>query len=139
MEEQKIKALQWSQNSLRVLVEKLSEKQKEFELVNKGLFEEIEAHQEVEEELKGELRIDAEQEFKETGNKKLLGGIGIRILTKLLYEEKDAIYWAGSKMPVALKTVLDKKQFETFAKTNDLDFVNKEEKVSVTFPSKILI
>ncbi len=139
MKEQKIESLQQSQHDLRILVERLSEKQKEFDLVNKGLFNEIDACGIVEEELKGELRIDAEEEFKETGNKKLLGGIGIRILTKLNYEEKDAIDWAGTKMPVALKTVLDKKQFETFAKTNELDFVNKEEKVSVTFPKEIII
>ena len=137
--EEKIKSLKENQTQLLELNEELSKKREEFELVNKDLIDSIGFHNQVEEELKIDLRIDAEKEFEETGNKKLLGGIGIRILIKLNYEEKDAIDWSKDNMPVALKTILDKKQFETFAKTNDLDFVSKEEKVSVTFPKEIII
>ena len=54
------------------------------------------------------------------------------------YSESEAITWADTNMPIAIKRVLDKKQFETFAKTTELDFVEKEEKVSVTFPKEII-
>ncbi len=117
----------------------LSKKQDEFETLNKALIESIEVKKKTQEELKEILRIEAEEEFKETNQKKLLGGIGIRILSKLIYSESDAMNWANENMPIAIKTVLDKKQFETFAKSSDLDFVEKEEKTSVTFPKEITI
>ena len=119
--------------------ELLSKKQDEFETLNKALIESIEIKKNSSEELKGILRIEAEEEFKETNQKKLLGGIGIRILSKLIYTESDAVKWAEENMPVAIKKVIDKKQFETFAKSSELDFVDKEEKISVTFPKEITI
>ena len=117
----------------------LSKKQDEFETLNKALIESIEVKKKTQEELKETLRIEAEEEFKETNQKKLLGGIGIRILSKLIYTESEAVKWAEENMPVAIKKVIDKKQFETFAKSSELDFVDKEEKVSVTFPKEITI
>ena len=128
-----------AQKDLVNFEELLSKKQDEFETLNKALIESIEVKKKTQEELKETLRIEAEEEFKETNQKKLLGGIGIRILSKLIYSESDAMNWANENMPVALKTVLDKKQFETFAKSSDLDFVEKEEKTSVTFPKEIII
>ena len=139
MEEQKIKSLQENQVKLDKLREELFKRQEEFGVENKDLTDRIDVYHNVEEEIKTDLRIDAEKEFKETGNKKLLGGIGIRILTKLIYSEDIAMSWAEENMPIAVKKVLDKKQFEAFAKTNDLDCVEKEEKVSVTFPKEIII
>ena len=69
----------------------------------------------------------------------MFGGIGIRIINKLQYHENSAIKWAEENMPVAIKKVLDKKTFESFAKTADLEFVDKIENVTVTFPKEIKI
>ena len=40
-------------------------------------------------------------------------------------------------MPIAIKRVLDKKQFETFAKANELNFVEIEEIPTATIPTEI--
>ncbi len=115
--------------------------QKEFDFFttkNAALIASIEVVSSKQEEIKEVVRIEAIEEFEKTGQKKLLGGIGIRILSKLNYSESEAMTWADENMPIAIKRVLDKKQFETFAKSTELDFVEKEEKTSVTFPKEII-
>lgn len=77
------------------------------------------------------------EKFKENGDKKLEGGLGIRVSNKLIYKEENAIEWANDNMSVAIKKSIDKKQFETYAKDNELDFVDKEEKITVTFPKEL--
>ncbi len=58
--------------------------------------------------------------YQETGNKKPCEGVGIREITKLDYDPKEALKWAMSHQ-IAIS--LDKKSFEGFAKTTPLDFV----------------
>ena len=78
-----------------------------------------------------------EQIIQNTNEKKLLGGIGIQIRTNLIYEEKKAFDWAKEH---GLFLQLDSRKFEKHAKSNeDLDFVKKEEKITVTFPKQIQI
>ncbi len=127
------------QIELKCHEKELNSMKEDFETRNQVIIGLIETEKEQEEELKEILRTQAEEEFKEKGIKKLLGGIGIRVLTKLNYEEENAMNWAEGNMPVAIKRVLDKKQFESFAKENKLEFVFKEEKVTVTFPKEIII
>lgn len=83
-----------------------------------------------------EIRDEYETKYNETGEKKF-GQIGIRITKKLNYEKVDAIDWALENMKVAVYTDLDKKQFETFAKINNLDFVTIDEVPTVTIPTVI--
>ena len=64
------------------------------------------------------LRKHALLDFEETGEKKLLGGLGIQERTKLEYNPSAAMEWAREKMPVCIKEVFDKKPFEVFAKGN---------------------
>ena len=139
MKEENLKNLKTNQTTLASLKEKFGKVFDEFEEYNKELIESISVMENAQEEIKEKVRVEAIEEFEKTGAKKLLGGIGIRILSKLIYSESDAMNWANENMPVALKTVLDKKQFETFAKSSDLDFVEKEENTSVTFPKEITI
>lgn len=131
-----LKATQIHLEALREMLEKLRE---EFNSNNKELLDSIEKVSNDEDEVKDKIRIEAVEEFDKTGQKKLLGGIGIRVLSKLIYSESDAMTWADENMPIAIKKVLDKKQFETFAKGTELEFVDKEEKASVTFPKEITI
>ncbi len=60
------------------------------------------------------------QAFTETGNKAPAPGVGIREVTKLDYDSKDALKWAMEHQ-IALN--LDKKSFEGFAKATPLEFV----------------
>ncbi len=87
-------------------------------------------------DLKEAITNKAIQEYTETGEKKLIGGLGIRITNKLNYNKVDAIDWALDNMKVAVYTELDKKQFENYAKCNELEFVKKIENIGVTFPKE---
>ena len=86
--------------------------------------------------LESEIRNEVIEKFKETGEKKF-GQLGIRISKVPIYEPEQAMTWAESNMPIAIKKVLDKKQFETFAKINNLDFVTIDEVPTATIPSEI--
>jgi len=58
--------------------------------------------------------------YAETQNKKPCEGVGIREVTRLEYDPKDALAWA-MKHQIAIS--LDKKSFEGFAKATPLEFV----------------
>lgn len=88
-------------------------------------------------ELKEKISEKAINKFKENGEKKLDFGLGIRESSKLQYKESSAIEWAKENMPIAVKQIIDKKQFETFAKGNELEFVDKIENITVTFPKEL--
>ncbi|MFW6233136.1 MAG: hypothetical protein ACOC3Z_00570 [Nanoarchaeota archaeon] len=133
----KIHALKSLFDVEKQLDEEIKEKLKEFEKENKTLYEGKRKAIEQIEELKEEIRIQAIDEYRETENKKLYGGIGIRIYKKLDYEKEIAMKWAETNMPVAIIKELDKKQFESYAKENTPDFVEVIESEIVTFPKEI--
>jgi hypothetical protein len=126
-------------DELRVLKDSLNSKMKDFEMENKGLIENIK-------ELSGGLGKEKEiitglvivEYDKDETQRKFLGGMSVKVEIDLIYKEEDALKWAVEKMPVAVKTVLDKKMFELFAKdkNNSLDFVDKCKKIKVGFPGK---
>ena len=72
--------------------------------------------------------------FRQDGEKKRLGGLGIRVMQDLAYEDKDALNWA-KEHSLCLK--LDSSAFKKIAKTQDFDFVQKLDRISVTFPKEI--
>lgn len=116
----------------------LQEKRNQFDIENSQLISDIVTLDSQMNNIKDSVKEQAESQYKTTGEKKMLGGIGIRILTKLKYESENAIAWARDNMPIAIKEVLDKKQFEAFAKNNELGcWVEKEESICVTFPKEI--
>lgn len=139
MDREKIIALKATRTNLETSKELLETLKAEFNDNNRELISSIAKTTEDLNFCIDRIKVSAMEEFRETGDKKLLGGIGIRILTSLKYDNQDAIDWADTKMPVALKLVLDKKQFETYAKNTDLDFVEKVENISVTIPKEIKI
>jgi peptidoglycan hydrolase CwlO-like protein len=85
---------------------------------------------------KDKLSEAAIKEFNETGEKKLLGGVGIKENKKVKYLESKAKEWAKEKN---LFQIFDKKGFEKFAKDNldQLDFVEIKKVPSATFPPKL--
>ncbi len=74
------------------------------------------------------------EEYKKKGEKKLICGLGIRVGVNLVYEENQAFDWAKSHK---LCLSLDRREFEKIAKTQEIGFVKKEEKIVVTFPKVI--
>ena len=112
----------------------LKEKKEMFDLENEGLIKNITALNETIMQTKQEFEVLAEEEYNKTGQKKLLGGIGIQDRTFLDYKPEDAFNWAKEH---GLCLSLDKKAFEAVAKTQKLDFVTEDTKTKVTFPPKI--
>ncbi|MBU1082666.1 MAG: hypothetical protein KKB59_19430 [Spirochaetes bacterium] len=112
----------------------LSSKKKQFEEDNQEMIKQINNLNEVLDANKDILKVCAEAEYRTTGEKKLLGGIGIRVGISLIYDDGNALKWA---MEHSLALSLDKKRFEQLAKTENIDFVEKLEKITVTFPKEI--
>lgn len=103
-------------------------------IANSDLLQDIDRLSDDQSSMKEKLKVDAQEDYSKTGEKKLLGGLGIRVGSFLNYDEKQAFSWAKEH---SLCLSLDKKAFEKIAKSQDLDFVKKEEKVVVTFPKMI--
>jgi len=78
-----------------------------------------------------QLAVDA---YGVDGNKKPAEGVGIRVMTKLVYDEAVALGWAMDKR-MALK--LDAKAFEKIAKASQLEFVTEEEAPIATIAKEL--
>ena len=76
----------------------------------------------------------SKDEYKETGDKKLLGGIGIRVSKKIDYDPAEALKFAKEKN---MFLQLDKKAFEKVAGGLGLDFVKSKDIETVTYPKEI--
>ena len=118
----------------RELSEKIRTAREEFEEQHK---EEIQVAMQA-----GQETMEAEQKLREialsvydsTKEKQLYGGIVIKVMKVLKYEEKDAMYWAKTT-GLALK--LDKVAFKKIAKADTPEFVTISEVPSVAIPTKI--
>lgn len=86
-------------------------------------------------EAEGKLREITLEVYRLTGNKKPAAGVGIRELTKLEYDPKDALVWA-MKHQIALS--LDKSSFEKFAKATPLEFVTISEEAQATIATDLV-
>jgi len=116
------------------LKEDFDTKRAAFEEQNKELTENIKAYYDLVSEYRDKIKEQAESEFKVTGNKKLIDGIGIRVGTELEYDDNEALKWATEHK---LCLALDKTAFKKIAKDQNIDFVTKTEKVTVTFPAEL--
>lgn len=116
------------------LKKELKDKQASFLEENEDLIKQIEYYTNSIDEQKETLKVTAINEYNEHKKKQLLGGLGIRVGTELIYQEEQALKWAKVH-DIAL--ALDKRSFEKIAKTQDIDCVRKEEKITVTFPKEI--
>jgi hypothetical protein len=105
-----------------------------FDNQNDVIYKIIENHSENCKNLKDEIQKLGKEEFEKTGNKKLFGGIGIQERKSIVYDEKKAFEFAKEK---DMFLSLDKKSFETAAKSLNLDFVKEEKEIKVTIPKEI--
>ena len=86
--------------------------------------------------LASNLRIQGENEYAETGNKKLTGGLGIRVSATIFYDEEKAKKWASEH---GMFQIFDKKGFDKIAGSLGLDFVTEGKKITVTLPKEVKI
>ena len=122
-------------NELNKLKSELNEKRDEFNNANKTLIVSIQEKTNETNLHQAELKEGAVDVFDETGEKKLLGGIGIRVGTLLKYEPSNALAWAKEHQ---LCLSLNTREFEKIAKTQDIEFVEKKQKITATFPKEII-
>jgi hypothetical protein len=128
--------IEFKQTEIKLLglKDELKKKENEFNIQNYNLMEEINKLTFKMEDTRNDAKLEAIKEYELTGQKKLFGGIGIRIGTSLVYDEKMAFEWAKQHQ---LCLSLDERAFEEIAKSQNLEFVRKEEKITATFPSKL--
>jgi len=105
-----------------------------FEKEHQTLIEYIRNKEEIINEFKLTITEDAKEEFSNTKNKKLYGGIGIQERTTIEYDKDLALDWAKEHQ---LCLTLDNSSFKKIAKSQDIDFVTKDTKILVTFPPEI--
>ena len=134
MNEEKLMELKTALENEQKVNEEIALKRDEFEKQNAELFMKQAKIRESISDCKEILRENAEVGFSKDGLKKRLGGIGVRVGTDFIYDEKVAFNWA-KEHKLCLK--LDTTSFKKIAKTQDLDFVTKEEKITITFPKEI--
>lgn len=99
----------------------------------------VEGLKTLKEKLEAERAIIEEaaiKEFKETGNKKFLGGIGIQERKNIEYNEQEVFNWALDKK---IFLTLDKKAFEKVAENIGAPTVVASKKTLVTFPKEIVL
>jgi len=82
------------------------------------------------------IKEQAKIHYTVTNEKKMYGGIGIRVGKKLEYNSEKAFNFAKEK---DMFLMLDKKAFEKVAAGLKLDFVEELNNVIVTFPKEIKI
>jgi len=107
------------EKSKRAYIDKLAALEV-WEMENKALLEGAqEAHSQVA-EAEAKLRELTLKAYQETGNKAPAPGVGIREVTKLEYDPKNALMWAVEHR---LALQLNKTAFEKIAKTDTPEFV----------------
>ena len=120
---------------LKELLEKEEAIKNQIAMVTAGLQEEKKLVSREIDEIKGVLGLQALDQFRATGEKKLAGGLGIRVSKTISYDAAKALDFAKEKN---MFLQLDSKAFEKVAGSLGLDFVSETEKVTVTFPKEIV-
>lgn len=116
------------------LKEELAEAKAQFDEQHSALYNRIKGVQETIADCKGILKENAEAGYAKDGIKKRDGGIGIRVMQNLEYDDAVAFEWAKEHK---LCLALDVKAFKAVAKTQSLDFVKETKSITVTFPKEI--
>jgi len=136
MNKEKIQRYKDSKDSLETSKLIFQRKKDEFEKQNANIISEINEKTIRLEELKQQIKEDAEREYNETKEKYLLGCISIRVSKDVIYDEKTALGWA-KEHKICLS--LNKTAFKKIAKIQEPDFVEIKDKVTVCFPKEIII
>jgi hypothetical protein len=120
--------------SLAKAEQEMQARREAFDEANASLVDSIGFIKQQIETVKTEIKPEALAEFEATGNKKLVGGIGIRETSFIEYDESQAFKFAKEK---DMFLQLDKKAFDKAAGSLALDFVKTGRRPSVTFPKEV--
>lgn len=131
-----LKELKKQRSQYSLLKDEYDRKTKEFNERNKTAVEAINTLGNQISKFEEDIRSTALRIYEYDKEKKLVGGVGIRVREKLEYAEESALIWA-KEHELALK--LDKKAFEGIAKNTDISFVKKGEEPYATIPTNIEI
>jgi len=129
-----LKNVAWARQELQRATNAKREALATWEEEHADLIGEIKDLSEVTQEYELRLRELTIKAYQDTGNKKPVDGVGIRELTKLDYDPKEALKWA---LHHELCLSLDKKSFEGFAKATPLDFVAVTEELQATIATNL--
>ena len=132
--EDQIQKVRKLRNEVKALLAHKSKVEEEFNLLHEELFGELTYAKEQCSEAEQVLRDMTLQAFKTTGNKAPAPGVGIRVITKLLYDAGRAFEWARQH-GLALK--LDTSAFEKIAKADKPDFVEITEEPTATIATDL--
>lgn len=114
----------------------LFEAKEEFNIKYSKLIESIKEKEQEITNKKVLIEAMAKDQFLKTGEKKLLGGIGIREKKMISYDLKKAEAFAKEKN---MFMIFDSKSFEKAATSLNLDFVSESTVTQVTFPNEIIL
>lgn len=106
----------------------------EFESRNEQLFNIMKDKRVELGEVEESLREDTLKLHQLTGEKKFVGGVGIRLAKVLEYDRREALKWATEHK---LALALDVRAFEKIAKNTYIDLVMVTEVPKATIPQKI--
>ena len=134
MNEGKVKELKESMELLETQTTNIKKLREGFEETLKELIADRKDTETALAGIKTVLTAEALEEFKESGEKKLYGGIGIRESPTLSYPADKALEFAKEK---GMFLSLDKKSFDKVADSLGLDFVTTGKKTTVTFPKVV--
>lgn len=130
---EKVKQYVEVESALDRTLAELKQKKEEYEKTIEVLLA-LKAKQEEElAKLKVPIEEEAKKLFKETKEKSLYGGIGIKEYTTITYDPKKATDWALEKK---MFLNLDAKAFEKAAPSLNLDWVKTGKEPKVTFPKE---
>lgn len=116
------------------LKKRYDELKERFEQENKELIETIKKNNETTTQTEETVKDIATSIYETSGEKKLFGGVGIRVYKKLDYDQEKALEWAKQH---ELCLELNKKSFEKIAKTQEISFVKEGKRIVPTIPTKI--
>lgn len=106
----------------------------QWEEQNRELLEEVFASAQIVNDAEIKLRELTLEAYAQTGNKAPMKGVGIREVTELEYDNKNAFDWAVEHK-MALK--LDTSAFEKIAKASPLDFVEVSHPPQATIATQL--
>jgi len=132
--ENQIKVVAQARKLAKEAVEAKISAYSEWEMANRNLIDNVTQTSEFASAAETVLRDLTIQVYQATGNKAPAFGVGIRELTKLEYDPKEALKWAMSHQ-IALS--LDKKSFEGFAKATPLEFVKVNVEAQATIATDL--
>jgi len=134
--EEKVIELDSKRKKLETIEAEIKKKKEEFEASISSLIESKNSCSVAVEDLKEDISEECLTKFKADGTKKFYGGLAIRENKKYEYSNEEALAWA-IKTEMCLS--LDKKKFETMAKTGEIEFVTVATVPSTTFPKEIKV